>query len=484
MTTKSQHIKDRLDHPVVDCDGHLVEVVPHYLEHLARVGGAEMSKRFGDGLLAGPAWLGGESGERARRQERRIRNGWWTMPTKNTLDSATPLLPRLLHERLDSFGIDFTILYPGLGLVLPTQPEDELRRASIRALNLYLAETWGPYSDRMTPAAVIPMHTPEEALEELDFAIGELGMKAISIPPGVWRPIPALEASAPGSYPEAGWLDSFGLDSEHDYDPVWRRCGELGVAVTSHGGTVPNLPWHGRSTTNYVYNHVGTHAHQQSLLCKALFLGGVMERFPELHFGFLECGVGWAVVQYADLIAHWEKRGAKGLESLDPARLDRDRFLELFTRYGDRPVEGEPHEISIGLLDGGVEREGLDDFAALGISRAQDFRDRFTRTLFFGCEADDPVTAWAFDDARNPHGARLRAVFSSDIGHWDVIEMERVLEEAWELVEAGVMTEADLRAFTFEHPVALHTRANPDFFAGTRVEAAAKAWLANAPSSV
>jgi hypothetical protein len=56
--------------------------------------------------------------------------------------------------------------------------------------------------------------------------------------------------------------------------------------------------------------------------------------------------------------------------------------------------------------------------------------------------------------------------------------MESVLEEAWEGVEKGFLTEADLRAFTFEHPVSLHGRANPKFFDGTVVEKAAGAWLA------
>lgn len=35
------------------------------------------------------------------------------------------------------------------------------------------------YAARMTPAAVIPMHTPEEALAELDHVV-ELGLKAVS----------------------------------------------------------------------------------------------------------------------------------------------------------------------------------------------------------------------------------------------------------------------------------------------------------------
>ena len=37
----------------------------------------------------------------------------------------------------------------------------------------------------------------------------------------------------------------------------------------------------------------------------------------------------------------------------------------------------------------------------------------------------------------NPFGARLKAIFSSDIGHWDVPDMTEVLEEAYEMVEHG-----------------------------------------------
>ena len=214
--SRSHHLRCRLNHPVVDCDGHLVEVVPHYLEVLAGVAGPELAEAFGAGLRGGPAWLGGDGLEaQVRLDERRRKGGWWAMPTKNTLDCATPLLPRLLHSRMDQLGLDFSILYPGLGLILPSQPEGEIRRATVRALNIYLEEAYRDYADRMTPAAVIPMHTPEEAIAELDFAIGELGLKTISMPPGVWRPIPAVHAVAPEAFPDAGWLDCYGLDSAH-----------------------------------------------------------------------------------------------------------------------------------------------------------------------------------------------------------------------------------------------------------------------------
>ena len=77
------------------------------------------------------------------------------------------------------------------------------------------------------------------------------------------------------------------------------------------------------------------------------------------------------------------------------------------------------------------------------------------------------MTAWAFDRHGNH---RLRPIFSSDVGHFDVVDMTEVLEEAYELVEHGLITEDDLREFVFTNPARLHTAVNPDFFKGTVVE--------------
>jgi hypothetical protein len=45
-----------------------------------------------------------------------------------------------------------------------------------------------------------------------------------------------------------------------------------------------------------------------------------------------------------------------------------------------------------------------------------------------------------------------------------------VTEEAYELVEHGVLSEADFRDFVFTNPTTLWTGMNPDFFRGTIVE--------------
>ena len=119
----------------------------------------------------------------------------------------------------------------------------------------------------------------------------------------------------------------------------------------------------------------------------------------------------------------------------------------------------------------------VDEFAESQVSSADDVVEIFTQRYFFGCEADDPMAAMAFDARRNPHGARLPAIFASDIGHWDVPDFSRVLCEAWELVDDGHLTEDDFRAFTFDNPIALWTGTNPDFFADTAVQSAVAAAL-------
>jgi hypothetical protein len=54
------------------------------------------------------------------------------------------------------------------------------------------------------------------------------------------------------------------------------------------------------------------------------------------------------------------------------------------------------------------------------------------------------------------------------------IYISRVLEEAFELVDDGDLTEDEFRSFTFGNAARLHTSLNPDFFKGTVVESAVR----------
>src|SRR5437016_12400401 len=117
---------------------------------------------------------------------------------------------------------------------------------------------------------------------------------------------------------------------------------------------------------------------------------------------------------------------------------------------------------------GGVE--DLDDYSRGKSSRKEDIRDLFVARYYFGCEADDPLNAWAFNGKANPMGARLNALFSSDIGHFDVPDMTEVVPEAYELVEDGLLDSDDFRDCMFANAVRLWGEVNPDVFKGTVVE--------------
>ena len=154
----SKEIRKRIGHPVIDADGHWLEFGPSISDYLKEVAGADAVNSFRrrGGYVAKSLTMTPEE----RAQTRRAQEAFWGVPAKNTLDRATAMLPRLLYDRLDEFGFDFTVLYPTAGLAVGYIPEDEIRRASCRAFNMYIAHQFGEFSDRMTPAAAIPMHTP------------------------------------------------------------------------------------------------------------------------------------------------------------------------------------------------------------------------------------------------------------------------------------------------------------------------------------
>jgi predicted TIM-barrel fold metal-dependent hydrolase len=451
MATAAE-IRAEVGHPIVDGDGHAIEVTPVLLDYIDHLGGAGLVDHYRMAPI-----------KRQFAIDDRVAywttdSGAWVWPTRNTLDRATATLPHLYAERLDELGIDFAIVYPSEGLSAPALADDELRLVACRAYNQYIADCYRPYGDRMTPAAVIPVHTPEEAVDELRYAVTELELKVAVLRSYVRRP--ATQASGER-------LDFLALGSDYDYDPVWAACTELGVAATFHTSAI----YGGRDQIpNYVYNHIGVLAAGGEAVCKALFMGGVTKRFPSLNFAFLEGGVGWAVSLYADLVSHWERRSGGRIGDFDPDNLDRELFFKLIQDYGDRLVLAHMADIRPTFGRRQPRVEAPDNFSAVPMANSQEMLDLFVAPFWFGCEADDPVTAHAFDRRVNPFGAALNALLGTDNGHWDVPDMTQVVPEAWELVERELISRDDFRQFVFANPVRLHAEMNRRFFQGTRIE--------------
>src|SRR5260221_4087967 len=234
---KAAQVRARTDPPIVRAAGHFVavgalldaEIVAYFEEE----GGAELRDRYrevGRPFDTSVAVAGG--GEAAVRREWRAMPSWWGWQCRNTRDRATAHLPRLLYERLDEMGIDFTILYPSMALGLLEIPDADVAASVAKAVNKWIGRLYAPYADRVAVGAIVPMHDPDHAIAVLRHAVGELGFKAIVMTGHARRFLD--DDGVTGASPRPYRLDTFGIDSEYDYDPFWAAGVELGVTPGSH----------------------------------------------------------------------------------------------------------------------------------------------------------------------------------------------------------------------------------------------------------
>jgi predicted TIM-barrel fold metal-dependent hydrolase len=466
-------IRSHIGHPMIDGDGHLVEVREAFVRFADQRGAGRL---FEDPSARGLLVPGQEHTRFPTLAERRRlhthkANRWFT-PAR-TRDYAAVTMPGLMYERLGETGFDFAVVYPTYAIHIAHIAGEVARRGLSRLYNEMVAEDYGPYSDCLTPVAVLPLSTPEEGIEELEHAVS-LGLKAFLIPSYVWRTIPAFEHAPPEYRDRLRRMDTFGVDSEYDYDPFWKRAAELNAPISAHmsgAGLMDHV-----SPSNSLFS-AGQFGATAETLAKSLFLGGVLRRFPTLRVGLLEGGVAVGVRLYGDLVSRYEKRGPDGIESLDPRRIDTGELARLAMRYSPRLAGLSEQWLAPPLA---AEEGGSNDFELSGVTASADIRDQFCRSLYWGCEGDDPLVGVAFDRRVNPLGAVIPAFVGSDIGHWDVPSFDYPLREAFEQVTHGLLTAEQFRDFTLENAVRFYAGDRIDFFEGTTVEAAAGAVLSGA----
>lgn len=175
---------------------------------------------------------------------------------------------------LDSENIDAVFLYPSLTLAGAGMVDDPLLAAAIcRAYNRYVADFCSAYPERLFGVAALPMQSVEAALEELEFAFDELNLRQAFI-----RPNPYMGR----------------LLSDPAYDILWASAQDRDIAIGLHEGT-GGMSAAGLDRVPPGQNgaHIASHAIEMMLASLNLIWGGVCDRFPRLHFGFLECSGGW-----------------------------------------------------------------------------------------------------------------------------------------------------------------------------------------------
>ncbi len=119
--TQAARVRSLVDHPIIDADGHFVELGPllqdEVISYVEDAGGAALRERF---LATAQSFDTSSSladrGDPEVRDQWKAMPSWWGWQTAGVRDRATSHLPALLYERLDEIGIDFTILYPSMAL--------------------------------------------------------------------------------------------------------------------------------------------------------------------------------------------------------------------------------------------------------------------------------------------------------------------------------------------------------------------------------
>jgi hypothetical protein len=93
QASESAALRARLSHPVIDSDGHWVEFGPDLMDYLKEVGGTRAAEGFRNRPYEGWHLTIPLKERRERRLDQPV---WWGVPTKNTLDRVTSMLPKLL----------------------------------------------------------------------------------------------------------------------------------------------------------------------------------------------------------------------------------------------------------------------------------------------------------------------------------------------------------------------------------------------------
>jgi len=150
-----QEIRKGLKHPVIDGDGHWVEYQPIFAEKIRKVTGDLGADGFLQSQRRIPDAL--ELTTEQRKERGIAMEGQWGRQALNTRDRATAMMPRMFYERMEELGIDFGIVYPTAGLGIPRIADDATRRAVIRGFNVVTHDYFKDLSDKLTPAAGIPV---------------------------------------------------------------------------------------------------------------------------------------------------------------------------------------------------------------------------------------------------------------------------------------------------------------------------------------
>ena len=179
-------------------------------------------------------------------------------------------IPEAHMKDMDTDGVDVSIVYPTVGLLLYSVPDSQFLTALMRTYNDWLAEFCKPFPNRLKGIAMLNVDDVQSGLERY----AKMGLAGAMIT----------------VYPPEGR----GYNSP-EYEPLWAAAQDLEMPLGLHIAT--NRPGPGEEF------QAGTDFLSPSFLCNAdhwvrmslgdMIFSGVFERYPKLQVGSVEMELSW-----------------------------------------------------------------------------------------------------------------------------------------------------------------------------------------------
>jgi predicted TIM-barrel fold metal-dependent hydrolase len=221
------------------------------------------------------------------------------LAVRNVVDEARPSFDAA--EQLSDLERDGTYgaVLIGRNIVFEPSTPPEVDAAYCRLANDWLAETWGPYLDRVAPGIHLPYNDVAACVQELERAAA-FGLRPALLPDGIFaRP-----------YHLAEW------------EPLWEAANSLKIPLTMHIGGLRNSP----NSAGALYPG-GAEISWYMLCCAMgetlgwLTYSGVFDRYPDLHVVMTEGYAGWLAFAMQFFDHHWNESrfGTLGIGNLTAA---------------------------------------------------------------------------------------------------------------------------------------------------------------------
>lgn len=190
---------------------------------------------------------------------------------------------------MDNEGVDAQVIYPTVGGQLLGKPfrDLDLLAACCRAYNDWSLEYCSAAPDRLLMAAMLPVQSPDRAVEEVEHSV-DAGAACFYV-----RPNPVEDRNF---YHE-------------DLDPLWAAIEASGKPMCIHDSGSPYLPSFGERMHTHTSGHIVAHPFEAMVAMMSLIWYGVIEKHPDLKVVHVEADAGWLPYWLQRMEQHFEFSG-------------------------------------------------------------------------------------------------------------------------------------------------------------------------------